>query len=56
MKCPTALDVMESPCAHFYLKEALQVFLSKDPVDAVNDAEILFEICKARVAGLQGGL
>ena len=49
MKTPTAIEVMESPFAHDHLKETLQLFLSKDPVDAVNDAEILLVILKTRV-------
>lgn len=52
MKTPTAIEVMESPYAHEYLKEALQSFLSKDPVDAVNDAEILLAILKVRLEKL----
>ena len=52
MKAPSAIEVMESRYAHQYLKDALQVFLSKDPVDAVNDAEILLAICKNRLNAL----
>lgn len=56
MKAPTAIEVMESPYAHDYLKKALQVFLSKDAVDAVNDAEILLKILKNRLNAIQGGV
>lgn len=49
MKIPTAIEVMHSPYAHDYLKDALQTFLSKDPVDAVNDAELLLGILKVRM-------
>jgi hypothetical protein len=49
MKTPTITEVLESPCTHFYLKEALKVFLTKDPIDAANDAELLSELMRQRV-------
>jgi hypothetical protein len=45
----TITDVLESPCTNNYLKEALRVFLTKDPVDAANDAELLAELMRGRV-------
>lgn len=53
MKTPTAIEVMESPFAHNYLKQTLQLFLSKDPVDALNDAELLIAILKVRLETMQ---
>lgn len=46
---PTITEVLESPCTHNYLKDALRVFLTKDPVDAANDAELLATLMRQRV-------
>ncbi len=42
-------EVLESPCTHNYLKDALRVFLAKDPIDAANDADLLAAIMRQRV-------
>jgi hypothetical protein len=49
MQTPMITAVLESPCTHNYLKEALRVFLTKDPIDAANDAELLAELMRQRV-------
>jgi hypothetical protein len=41
--------ILEDPSAHEYLKYSLRVFLTMDPVDAANDAELLAEIMRQRV-------
>lgn len=46
---PSITQVLESPATHNYLKEALRVFLQKDPIDAVNDAELLAILMRQRV-------
>lgn len=48
-KSPTVTEILASPCTHNYLKDALHVFLQKDPIDAVNDAELLAELMRQRV-------
>jgi len=43
--CPSAIErVLSDPAASFWLKEALRSALTRDPVDAANDAEILFSL------------
>ena len=37
----TANEILQDPCASFPLKETLKRFLDRDPVDALNDAEVL---------------
>lgn len=49
----STIDVMESPCTSYWLKEALQKGLSRDPVDAVNDAEILLALLQERLRTIQ---
>lgn len=46
---PSITAVLESPCVHTYMKDALRVFLTKDPVDAANDAELLAALMRQRV-------
>ena len=46
---PTVTQVLESMGTHTYLKDALRVFLSKDPVDAANDADLLALLMRQRV-------
>jgi hypothetical protein len=38
---PTIEEVLRDPSASFWLKAALHSALARDPVDAVNDAEVL---------------
>ncbi len=44
---------MTSPSASFWLKDALQAALQRDPVDAANDAESLAAVLVSRCAALQ---
>jgi len=39
-----------SDACHYVLKEAWQNFKDKDPVDAYKNAQLLADICKARIA------
>ncbi len=41
MALPTIEQVLASPCAHNWLKDALRSALNKDAVDVANDAELL---------------
>lgn len=43
------------PSASFWLKEQLNVTKERDPVDALNDAEALVIVLKARLEPLAGG-
>jgi hypothetical protein len=38
---------MQCPAASFWLKRALAETANRDPVDSLNDAEVLLEILKA---------
>lgn len=51
---PSITAVLESPCIHTYMKDALRVFLTRDPVDAANDAELLAELLRQRLENIQG--
>lgn len=41
-------QVLSDPAASFWLKDALRSALARDPVDAANDAEILFRLLDER--------
>lgn len=42
--------VLNDPCTHTWLKNALRAALECDPVDMASDAEFLTAILKARAA------
>lgn len=39
-----ANEILADPCASFWLKNALQSAMRRDPVDASNDAHVLAEL------------
>ncbi len=41
-------DTLRDPAASFWLKDALRSALSRDPVDAANDAEVLARLLEQR--------
>jgi hypothetical protein len=41
-------DILRDPAASFWLKDALRSALSRDPVDAANDAELLARLLEER--------
>jgi hypothetical protein len=43
-----ALRVTEDPAASDWLKESLMNAINRDPVDAANDAQVLYEILAQR--------
>lgn len=45
-------QVLVDPASSYWLKEALQGALKRDPVDAVNDAMLLAELLEARLDNL----
>lgn len=45
-------DISNDPAASNWLKAALQGALERDPVDAVNDAQILLEALQEHLAEL----
>ncbi len=49
MTSPPPEQILADPAASFWLKEALKKALSRDPVDALNDAEILTAVLQARL-------
>lgn len=47
---PDVDEILASPSASFWLKDALRSALQRDPVDAANDAELLASILAKRSA------
>lgn len=45
---PTVEDLLKDPSTSFWLRNALIAALSRDPVDAANDAEILARVFDRR--------
>ena len=41
-------QVLSDPAASFWLKDALRSAVVRDPVDAANDAEVLFRLLDER--------
>lgn len=52
MTLPTPEQILADPAASFWLKEALQKAITRDPVDALNDAEILTAVLQGRLNNL----
>lgn len=42
-------DILSDPSASFWLKQAVRDALSRDPVDAITDAEILVAVLQNRL-------
>ena len=49
MRGPTIESVLADPSASKYIKEVLEQWLKRDPVDAVNDAEVLLHVLQKRL-------
>ena len=47
--CPTRPALLASPATSFWLKEALTTQWTRDPVDALRDAEALVHLLKERL-------
>ena len=45
----TVDELLNNPSVSFWLKDALTTALNRDPVDALNDAELLTEALKNHV-------
>jgi hypothetical protein len=45
---PEIEQILRDPAASFWLKNALRSALTRDPVDAANDAEVLAELLDRR--------
>lgn len=45
--------ILNDPASSFWLKEAVVQSLRRDPVDALDDAEVLVEVLKGRLQELQ---
>ena len=43
---PDGQSILDDPAASYWLKNAVNTALDRDPVDAVNDAEVLLEVLK----------
>jgi hypothetical protein len=46
-------QVLSDPTASFWLKDALRSAITRDPVDAANDAEVLFRLVDERCHKIQ---
>jgi hypothetical protein len=46
---PTITELVSDPCTSYWLKDALRSAINRDLCDAVNDAEILTAVLKARL-------
>jgi hypothetical protein len=46
---PTAVEVLNDPAASKWLKAALREALTRDPVDALNDALVLAAVLESRL-------
>lgn len=55
MELPDTPTLLASPCTSFWLRDALTSALSRDPVDALNDAEILVAVLNRHLQQLAGG-
>ena len=51
---PSIDEVLADPAASLWLKSALRSALSRDPVDAANDSEILARLLRLRCHRLLG--
>lgn len=47
-------DALASPAASYWLKNALRALESRDPIDALNDAEALVAILETQLNELLG--
>jgi hypothetical protein len=47
-------EVLRDPAASFWLKDALNSALARDPVDAANDAEVLAGLLDRRCRQILG--
>jgi hypothetical protein len=47
-------QILEDPASSEWLKRALRWALVRDPVDAANDAEVLFSVMKKRCDSVLG--
>ena len=50
----SCVAILDDPCASFWIKNALRSALERDPVDALNDAEVLVNILQENLGILQG--
>ena len=48
-RLPTVAAVLADPAASHWLKQALSSALTRDPVDAVNDAEVLVRLLESNL-------
>ena len=55
MSPPTLEQIMADPATSFWLKEALQKAITRDLVDALNDAEVLLAVLQGRLDSLLPG-
>ena len=54
MTPPSPEQILNDPACSFWLKEALEKSLTRDPVDALNDSETLVADLQGRLNNLLG--
>ena len=47
------MKILSDPSASDWLKQSLKTALSRDPVDAANDADVLSKVLDMRLASIQ---
>ncbi len=46
--------ILNDPSTSFWLKEAIQNCAGRDPIDVLNDLDILHELTEQRIEDIQG--
>ena len=50
---PSIQTVLDDPCASYWLKNALKSMLERDPLDALQDAQLLAALMDVRLLNLE---
>lgn len=53
---PAVHEILADPAASFWLKESLRSALARDPVDALNDADVLVAVLDRHARSALEGL
>lgn len=49
----TIQQILNDPSTSYWLRDALTTSLNRDPVDALNDVDILLTACEKRLTDIQ---
>lgn len=53
---PTPEHIQADPASSFWLRDAINAALKRDPVDALNDAEVLVAVLKSHLDSITKGV